>query len=168
MLKLRADTVHVWYFDASALVKVVVDEGDHGPVRDFYNAHPNCHATALCLMEALGAIKAKWAHKRLTHAEYIEATERLVIDAWGKKVTPDNVELFTPEGLNAVKVLAAKHSLDLSDALQLETILNGTFRFFAGDSKPILVTADRKLAEAARSEGIRAWHCTTEAAPVEV
>lgn len=166
-LQLRSDTVHVWYLDASALVKLVVDEGDHMPVRQFYYSHPNCHATSLCLMEALGVLKGKWASNRLSQAEYLKATEALVIDAWGKKINPDNVDLFTPEGLKAVQALAAKHSLDLSDALQLETILHGTYQYFAGDSKPILITADRQLAEAARSEGIRAWNCVAEGTPIE-
>lgn len=166
-MQLRKDTVHVWYLDASALVKVVVDEGDHAIVREFYYTHPNCHATALCLMEALGALKAKWMHSRLTHDEYIKASRKLIIDAWGKKVRPDNVDLFTPEGLKAVEELARKHQLDLSDALQLETILHGTFQYFAEDAKPILITADRKLAEAARAEGIRAWNCADEGPPVE-
>lgn len=85
-------------------------------------------------MEALGAIKAKWVHKHISHDEYINATRKLVIDAWGKKIRPDNVDLFTPEGLLSVEALAKKHQLDLSDALQLETLLNGTFKYFANDA----------------------------------
>lgn len=166
-LTLRSDAVHVWYLDASALVKLVVDEGDHAAVRQFYYTHPNCHATSLCLMEALGAIKAKWAHDRLSHDEYLKATRKLIVDAWGKKIRPDNIDLFTPEGLLAVEALADKHNLDLSDALQLETLLNGTFKYFAGDSRPILITADGDLAKAAASEGFRVWNCSLEPAPLE-
>jgi predicted nucleic acid-binding protein len=153
--------------DASALVKLVIDEGDHILVRDFYYKHPNCHATLPCLMEALGAIKAKWVHKHISHEAYLKATRQLVIDAWGKKIRPDNVDLFTPEGLNAVEAFAKKHNLDLSDALQLETLINGTFKHFADDSRPILITADEKLAEAAKREGIRVWNCSKEPAPIE-
>ena len=168
MLTLRADTVHVWYLDASALVKLVVDEGDHVAVREFYGNHPNCHATLPCLMEALGAIKAKWTHKHITHTQYMRATSNLVIDVWGRRLRADNVYLFSLDGFVAVQALAKKHQLDLSDALQLETLINGTFKHLADDARPILITADRKLGEAAEREGIRVWHCITDPAPMEV
>lgn len=167
MLNLRSDTVHVWYLDASALVKLVIDEGQHEPVRAFFNAKTNFHATSLCIMEALGAIKAKWINGRINQEAYLQATRKLVIDSWGKRIRTDNIDLFTPEGLQATEELARKHTLDLSDALQLETLLRGTFRYFAEDSKPILITADKKLATAAEAEGIRAWRCHLDPAPVE-
>ena len=167
MLTLRSDTVHVWYLDASALVKLVVDEGQHEAVRHFFNSNTNFHATSLCLMEALGAIKAKWAHGRIDQETYLKATKHLVINAWGKRIRPDNVDLFTPEGLQAAEGLAKRHSIDLSDALQLETLLRGTFRHLAEDSRPILITADKGLAGAAEAEGIRVWRCHCDPAPVE-
>ena len=52
-MQLSRGAVHVWYFDASALVKLVVDEGDHAPVRNFYHSHTNCHANSLCIMEGI-------------------------------------------------------------------------------------------------------------------
>ncbi len=168
MLKLRSDTAHVWYLDASALVKLVIDEGDHLPVRQFYDSTPNCHATVPCLIEAMGAIKAKWVHKHISHDEYLKATRRLLIDAWGSKLRADNVDFLSLDGLFAVERLVAKHQLDWSDALQLETLLNGTFKHFLDDARPILITADAKLADAAEKEGIRVWRCNRDPAPVEV
>ncbi len=167
-LTLDRQCVHVWYLDASALVKLVVDEGDCAPIREFYNSNPNLHATSICVLEALGAIKAKWTHGHITQDEYFEATRSLIIDSWGGKIGLDNIELFTPEGLTAVEAFAKKHNLDLSDALQLETMLHGRFRYFADDARPILITADGKLAAAARIESIRAWNCVKDEVPVEV
>jgi len=167
-LTLDKHSVHVWYLDASALVKLVVDESDSASVREFYNSNSNLHATSLCVTEALGVIKAKWAHRHITQDDYFKATRCLIINSWGGKIGLDNIDLFTPEGLTAVEALARKHSLDLSDALQLETMLHGKFRYFADDARPILITADRKLAEAARHEDIRAWDCVTEEVPIEV
>ncbi len=172
MLTLRGDTSHVWYLDASALVKLVVDEEGHEAVRRLYNENPNCYATPFCLMEALGIIKGMWKKTNnqkilISDDQYFAATRRLIIDAWGGKICPDSIDLFTPNGLDAVEALAKKHDLDLSDALQLETLLNGQFKVLGGDSKPILVTADKGLAKAARCEGFRAWDCKRDPMPEE-
>jgi len=154
------------YLDASALVKLVVDEGDHEPVRTFFSSNTNFFATSLCLAEALGVIKAKWSHGRITEDQYFSGTRQLVINAWGKKIEVEDIGLFSPRGLAAVEALAIKYKLDLSDALQLETILRGKHSHMGPNSAPVLVTADTKLAKAACTEGIRAWNCIAEPLPI--
>jgi predicted nucleic acid-binding protein len=154
----------VRYLDASALVKLVVDEGDHELLRAFFAANTNFAATSLCIAEALGVMKAKWAHKRLAQDQYLAATRTLVL-ASTRKIEVDNIDLFTPEGLAAVEALAQRHSLDLSDALQLQTILSGRYSHLGPNSASVLVTADAKLASAAAVEGIRVWNCISSAAP---
>lgn len=62
------------YLDASALVKLVVDEGDHEPVRTFFQSNVNFGATSICLAEALGVVKAKWTHGRISEENYFAAT----------------------------------------------------------------------------------------------
>jgi len=116
-------------------------------------------------MEALGVLKGKWKHGRLTDGEYHTATRELVVQAASKRVEIDDVGLFTFEGLKAVQALAKKHSLDVSDSLQLETILRGKYAHLGPNSASVLITADRQLAAAARSEGIRVWNCISEAVP---
>jgi len=153
------------YLDASALVKLVVDEGDHLPVRQFFHSNVNFAATSLCLAEALGVIKAKWSHGRISEDQYFAATRELVIGAWGKRIEVNDVGLFTPQGLAAVEALAKKHGLDLSDALQLETILHGRYSHLGPNSASVLVTADARLARAAQAEGICAWNCIASDPP---
>ena len=51
------------YLDASALIKLVVDEGDCGPFRSFFNSNTNFCTTPLCLAEALGSLKRKWTRR---------------------------------------------------------------------------------------------------------
>ena len=153
------------YLDASALVKLVVDEGDHEPVRTFFQSNTNFFATSLCLAEALGAIKAKWTHGRITEVQYFACTRQLVINAWGKKIEVEDVGLFSPGGLSAVEALARKHTLDLSDALQLETILRGRHSHMGPNSSSVLITADSKLAAAAEVEHIRSWNCIASPLP---
>jgi hypothetical protein len=116
-------------------------------------------------MEALGVLKGKWAHGRLTEDEYHVATRKLVVEAASKRIEVDDVGLFSFEGLKAVQALAKKHSLDLSDSLQLETILRGKYSHLGPNSASVLVTADGGLAAAARVEGIRVWNCISEAVP---
>ncbi len=93
-------------------------------------------------MEALGVLKGKWTHGRLTKDEYHAATRKLVLEAASNRIEVDDVGLFTFPGLKAVQALAQKHSLDLSDSLQLETILRGKYSHLGPNSASVLDTAD--------------------------
>src|ERR1051325_7321587 len=88
--------VRAHYLDASALVKLVVEEHDSLAVRTFFQANTNFHTTSLCLGEALGVLKGKWVRKEISSNAYYAGTRRLIIDAWGKRIALDNVELLNP------------------------------------------------------------------------
>jgi predicted nucleic acid-binding protein len=147
------------YLDASALVKLVIDEDDHLPLRQFFKSNVNFATTSLCLAEALGVIKGKRSHGRISEDQYFAATRELVIGVWGRRIEVDEIDLFTLQGLAPVEALAKKHSLDLSDALQLETIMHGRYSHLGPLSASVLITADARLACAANIEGIRVWNC---------
>ena len=147
------------YLDASALVKLVIDEVDHLPLRLFFKANVNFATTSLCLAEALGVIKGKWLRNRISEDQYFAVTHELVIGVVGKKIEVDEINLFSFEGIASVEALAKKYSLDLSDALQLETILRGKYSPLGPNSASILITADAGLASAAQAESIRVWNC---------
>jgi uncharacterized protein with PIN domain len=68
----RPTSVKARYLDASALVKLLVDEGDCAPLRAFCNGEPNVRTTALCVAEALGVFKRKWLRKELTLEQYLQ------------------------------------------------------------------------------------------------
>ena len=91
------------YLDASALVKLVTEEGDHEPVRLFFQSNVNFCATSLCLAEALGIVKTKWTYGRISAEAYLCATRKLVIDAWGGRIEINNVDLFSPKGLHPLR-----------------------------------------------------------------
>lgn len=154
------------YLDASAIVKIYTDEDGSSKVRElFYSAVSFC-STSLCVIEALGILKGKWlSRNEITDAEYFEKTKQLVISAWGNIIEVDDINIFSPEGQRATEAIAKKHSLDLSDALQLQTILQGRYSRLSGESSSILITADKGLCDAARSEGIRVWDCLREEMP---
>lgn len=163
---MNSHAVKARYLDASAIVKIYSDEDGSDRIREFfYNAVSFC-STSLCIMEALGILKGKWqSRKVLSYDEYFDKTKRLVVDAWGGRIEVDDINLFTVDGQRATESLAKKHSLDLSDALQLQTILKGRYSRLAGESSTVLITADKKLCQAARDEGIRVWDCKREEMP---
>lgn len=158
------------YLDASVLIKLVVHEGDSQPIRDFFNTNVNFCTTPLCLAEALGRLKGMWkkgklGHRKLSTDGYFEATCRLIANARGKRIKIDDVELIKQTVHANVEKMARKHDLDLSDALQLITVLKGRYSSLGPNSASVLITADGSLATAAQAEGIRVWNCIREPRP---
>jgi predicted nucleic acid-binding protein len=170
--------IKVKYLDASALVKLVIDEDDCHPLRDFFSSNTHFFTTWICLAEALGCLKSKWVGRqskkiatKIGKDKYFEATRRLVID-WRMRIESDDLELVDPSVPLKVEQMAINYDLDYSDALQLITIKSGKHSRLACESAPnfyesalVLITADKKLASAAQSEGIRVWNCTAGPAP---
>lgn len=159
------------YLDASALVKLYVDEGDFQPLRDFFKKNTYFRTTWLCLAEALGVLKHKRDNREVGIDKYIEATCSLIIN-WRMRIESDDLELVDASVPLKVERMAKKYNLDYSDALQLITIKSGKYSRFVYESAPniyepalVLITADEELASAAASEGIRVWNCTAGPAP---
>lgn len=113
------------YLDASALVKLYVDKGDSKPICDVFVNRIHFCATSVCLVEALGVLKTKWTRKKITKDDYFEKTGRLLVDA-RRKIEINDVGLVEFSILEEVERLAKRHDLDISDALQLVTILKRT------------------------------------------
>jgi hypothetical protein len=67
---------------------------------------------------------------------------------------PD-IDFFDPLVFAQVESICRKHQLDFSDAFQILSVLKGRDSIFAGDSRTVLVTADRALSMAAEAEGLR-------------
>ncbi len=153
----------VHYLDASALLKLVIDEGDCGPVRRFFNSNTNFCTTPLCLAEAIGVLKRKWEGGQIEADEYFAATRALIINA--NRIELDDVGLVDLSVHAQVEAKAKQHSLDLSDSLQLITILHGRYSVLGPNSASVLITADDGLAKAASLEGIRVWNCRTSQEP---
>ena len=107
-------------------------------------------------------MKGKWTHGRLTQEAYLAACEDLFARVRGDSLEIEDAPIFSKDSraiYDEVEKLAQKHSLDISDALQLLTLRSGTYSRLEGTARASLVTADRKLACAARAEGMRAWDC---------
>ena len=61
-----------------------------------------------------------------------------------------------------VEKLVRKYQIDFSDVLQVYILKTDKF---LSTYNPILITADSKLAEAAKNEGLDAWDCKKDPAP---
>jgi len=161
------DAVFPYYLDASAFVKLAIDEPGSQSVREYFCNTPNACLTLVSFIEALGVLKRHWMD-RWKDPDYHRAVEHLVQWVYGGKPEIDNVSLSDPSIFNDVSNIAMKHNLDFADALQLSTILKGKYSPFLSGSKTRLISADKSLVSAARSHGIKTWCCSNDANPLWV
>jgi predicted nucleic acid-binding protein len=156
--------VHDNWFDASVLIKRYVNEEKSELVRTYWNDHANKLTTSICLYEMLRLLKIK--RNNLHNTDYMSAT--LDLCSWFAEVVSKNSP--EPNFLSAKVFFEAhqigeKHGLDLSDALQLLSMKAGFGAVAYGQSKLLLVTADKKLAKAARAENLRVWDVLKQPRP---
>ncbi|MCR4347851.1 MAG: type II toxin-antitoxin system VapC family toxin [Sulfuricaulis sp.] len=156
--------IRTQYLDASALVKLAIEE-DHSQKLRAYCGRAVLSTTSLCFMEALGVLKGKWTHGRLSQEQYLAACEELVARARTSTLEVEDIGIFERDVYDQAEALATKHCLDISDAFQLLTLKHGMYAPLEGESRPTLVTADKRLAKAAISEGLQAWDCVHEPLP---
>jgi predicted nucleic acid-binding protein len=164
------DLIRVLYLDASALVKLVADDVDELPGRDAVRAYYWSHAahvysTSYSITEALSAFKFKYVRGlivRDVYKHYIREFLKLTI---GSNLRIDEVHILSPVVRDEFERLIDTYDIDFLDCFQLVTIMHGRYRVLVGGSKSLLITADKKLAEAARKENVDAWYCVDEPAP---
>ena len=167
--------VKMHYLDASVLIKLFVKEDGCDNVREFFLNNVNFCTTSLCLAEALARIKGMWTkgkpgQTKLTMDEYLTSTRGLlrathsIVKPHGK-IEIDEKVLSDISTHSNVEQIARDNKLDLSDALQLYTIKQGKYSHLGPESASVLITADKKLAAAARKTGIRVWNCLKEDIP---
>ena len=160
--------LRAYYFDASVLVKLVVEETASDTVRGFFEAHTSYVTTSLCVSEAFGALKSKYVHKELPLKEYVDACYGLVAEVFMKPGRFDIEDLGLGElGVfrDVGQVMVKYPKLDLSDALLLRTVQVGRFGGFCGDARPVLLTGDRELADAAEAEQMVCWDVCRQPSP---
>ena len=158
--------VRTHYLDASAIVKLFVDEDNSEILRKYYYDHSTYSTTSLCFSEAISVLKVKWLYrKEITHEQYLDAMNDLMASFAYEKIRIDEIEIKDRAVFKEVERLSECYALDISDAFQIYTLKTGLFSVLRGDSKPILITGDTNLAAATRKEGLRVWDCMKEPAP---
>ena len=153
------------YLDASAAVKLVVNEIGSVALREYFEGGDPFYITSPCALEVFSVLKVKhFYRKELSREEYFSASyafSAYLRDA----ICVERFDFHTPAVFFEVEEVARRHNFDLVDAIQLYTLLRGRFANYAGQHKSLLITADENLAAAARIEGIEVWDCTQESPP---
>jgi hypothetical protein len=67
-----------------------------------------------------------------------------------------------------VEKIVQTHGVDLSDALQLLTVLKGRHSGLVHRSLSWLITGDKGLAAAAVATGVKVWNCMAEPTPSDI
>jgi predicted nucleic acid-binding protein len=164
------DFHRIHYLDASVLVKLLVKEPGSEVVeeymtREFTSAF---NTTTLCFAEALGVLKLKYFNKRrpdhIDEETYFTGADELMAYMASCRIELVDVGITDSEVFTEVEEIARRHSLDVADAFQIVTVQRDHFSRFP-EAHPILITADKKLAKAARAQKLRVWNCVREKAP---
>ena len=151
------------YLDASAIVKLFVDEDGSQIIREYINKHAIFHTTSLCFAEALGVLKAKYFYrKKISEEQYLRASTNLLIYVLQEAIKIKDIDIAHLDVIREVRELVKKYSIDISDAFQIYSLKKGILSVFGGDSQPILITADKKLAKAVKAEGLTVWNFLKE------
>jgi uncharacterized protein len=135
----------IGYFDTSALVKLLMPEAGSAPAVDVWAAADVPMASLLLYVEARAAIARARRGQRLTRLGAARALAKL-------DVLLERLKLIRPtrEVVWRAAALAEVHALRGYDAVHLASALE------MGPDTTV-VTADRRLAEAARAEGLAAF-----------
>ena len=170
--------VRIHYLDASAIVKLVLNESGSAELRQYFANESNFSATSLCFAEALGVLKVKRFYRRcMTDEEYFAGCDELMAYVADGAIEIEDIEIKERSVFDEVEKLTRKHNegkpkdktIDMSDAFQIVSVKRNYFsRFPNTDSKPILIIGDQALVNAALSERLRVWNCMNEPPPEEI
>ena len=152
------------YLDAGAAVKLVLEERGSDNLKTYFNNRAGL-ITNLCLAEALGVLKRKMLKGQLSEKHYLDSCYHLLTYVRANRIQIEDIPISSLDVFAKVEDIVRRHKLDFSDSLQLVSVKHGRFSKLARSSKTLLITADRDLASAAKTEGLRVWNCEVEAAP---
>lgn len=151
----NAVVIKVFFWDTSALIKLILDEGESSKKARLTYSPVNINRTTdFAVYETLNVFKKKWEKNKLTDDGYNKSCRR-IINYWSKKIRISRTSLMQREDFQGVLTFRRKYKhLDFSDLLQLYAI-KGEYSYFVGFSSPELVTADNELAKVASIERIK-------------
>jgi predicted nucleic acid-binding protein len=145
--------------DASALVKLYIEEPGSSALRTYLQGQANWYTTPFCFFEALSVLKQKFKYRRdadkITEEQYHRAGFEMVAEFGARTRNVPDIKLTDPLIFPRVQQMCHKYpALDFSDAFLILSVKMGYFYRMAGDSQTVLVTADKDLQTAAEQEGL--------------
>lgn len=146
------------FIDTSALMKALVKEVGSDVIVPLIEQGPPLYTNELCVGETFGVLKAKVSHKVLKEDDYFKAAYYFTSLLRDTNLNIKSVPITDSAIYFEAEEIGKKYKIDLADALQIVNLLH-----FSGDSR--IITADKQLARAARSEGLEVWDCLREQKP---
>jgi predicted nucleic acid-binding protein len=152
-----------FWLDASALLKLVLAERGSEELQRVVQQAGCVYTTSFCFGEAFGILKVRRFGKRqrISQEVYIRTTNYLRSCIKSNCIKFEEASILNPTVFFEAASLSDRYGVDLADALQVITIKRS---MIVGAT---LITADKELAKAARTEGVLVWDCEKEAAPFE-
>jgi predicted nucleic acid-binding protein len=115
-------SIRTAYLDASAIVKLLVNEDGSAVVRDYFYKNSVFAATSLCFAETLGALKVKFNHQLLSPEQYFAACAELVAHLRNQTLEIEDINISESSIFDEVERIATKHALVVSSAYQFLTL----------------------------------------------
>ncbi|MDY6894801.1 MAG: PIN domain-containing protein [Thermotogota bacterium] len=148
-------TLKAYYLDASALIKMFIQEKRSDIVRNLTASNSQIYTTNLCVAEALRVFKRVHLLKKNppdTEA-YANCCLDLISTIIDENIQIDDQPIINRENYDKAEQLILAHKLDLSDVLQILSV-KASFPKRIG-LETILITDDENLFCAAKTESIQ-------------
>jgi len=148
------------YLDASALVKLVIDEDYSARVRTYIFEPERSWrvCTSFCFAEALGALKLRNKRGELSDEGYLSGSRKLIRLVRDESIKVLEGDFSSLSAFAEAERMVKDYGIDFLDAFQLLSVKD-SWGHLAPPSQPLLVTADGPLSKAAEGEGIKCWYC---------
>jgi predicted nucleic acid-binding protein len=134
------------FWDTSALIPLVVDEGDSRKMKEVYGADDSVATWLGTQVECVSALRRKERMGELTAAEAKDSLSLLgeLSEGWTEIGMTEQIRK------TALRLLAV-HPLTAADALQLSAALDWAERI---EGEPRFISLDERLKDAASREGL--------------
>jgi predicted nucleic acid-binding protein len=156
--------MRIYFYDASALAKLVVPEAGSRHVLAHCGTADVIRTTWLSLAETYGVLKRYWTRGEWDKQRYYSRVWALQHN-YQQRIPVDGPVDLPYRQFQEMERLLKAYDVDYSDALHLVFLKSGLYARMAGDSAPVLVAADQKLLKVATEEGVTTWNPEAEECP---
>ena len=160
------------FLDASALLAWILypDKPEPGGERlTEYLCRPERqrYSNGSCLTEVFVRLKWMRYHGEITDSGYFMRAYLLHTKIRNNTLKISEFNYWSNNFSNLALELVKKYEnkIDYLDAVQIVDVLEGPYKDFAGPSRTLLITNDKKLRDGARAEGVEVWFPAEEVEP---
>ena len=153
-------TLRFFWLDTSAIVKLFIKEQGSDVISEVFSHRPgdNFYSTEYCIYEFFNVLKRKLTNECFPLENYLRAIFILQSHVRSRALKLYSFDSNYVQLFNDTRDIIRKYSLDYTDAIQFVLMKQGFLSGLAGESKPVLVSSDKDMVKAAKSENIRTWN----------